>query len=273
MKKITTFLLSIIAFSAFAQMDTIYTNSEKIPCNIKEITPDAVKFTYKGEDLINSVYKSTIQKIVMKSGRVQNFAEATSYKTIKSAEDFDNVTLTSVESEVKGLFKLGDVSSKARGTTALASMEKVKERANRKMKVVAAMMGANIVYLTQNTTVGNQMGTQYQAAKHTETNLAGIAYSNKLPSYDDFEKTIGNKTLFLTYERLKLSGSDADFAKSSFSKSVQLQKLYNESGLIMMNAKIEGVDNNTFRVIDFTNEEFTLVWKDGDTIYNFRIKI
>jgi len=59
-------------------------------CTVKEITPDAVKFSYPNEDLINSVYKNTIQKIVFKSGRVQVFAESTYFKTVNNIDDYDN---------------------------------------------------------------------------------------------------------------------------------------------------------------------------------------
>lgn len=275
MKKIILVIAAIPIFTlcCFAQTDTIFTNNDKIPCSVKKVTTDAVEYVYPGEEIINTVYKNTIQKIVFKSGRVQTFAEATSYKTVKGANDFDNVTTTSVQSEVNGLFKLGDVSSKAKGTTTLASMEKVKERAFKKLKVVAAMMGANIIYLTQNTTVGNVIGTEYQAARPTETNLDGVAYSNKLPSFDDFNKLIGNRTLFQCLELFKMSQRDADLDQSVFTKNVQISKVYNESGLIMVNAKIDGVDNITFRVIGFTNEDFTFVYKDGERIYNYRIRL
>src|SRR5437870_2125972 len=103
------FLLSVFLFTGmtisccYAQMDTLYTNNQRIACSVKELTPDAVKYTFPGEDVINTVYKNTIQKIIFKSGRVQLFAEATSYKIIASVLDFDKVTVTSVEEEVKGL--------------------------------------------------------------------------------------------------------------------------------------------------------------------------
>ncbi len=275
MKKIILLIAAIPSFvlNCIAQTDTVYTNTDKISCTVKEVTPDAVKFIYPGEEIINTVYKNTVQKIIFKSGRVQSFAEATSYKTVTGANDFDNVTLTSVQSEVNGLFKLGDVSSKAKGTTVFASMEKVKERAYKKMKIVAAMMGANIIYLTQNTTIGNQMGSQYQAGHQTETNLAGVAYSNKLPNYDDFNKMIGVKTQFQCVVLVGMSQRDADMDVNDCSKNVQIFKIYNESGLTMVKAKIDGVDFDTFRVISYTNKEFTLVYKDGERIYNYKIRV
>ena len=275
MKKnfVLLFVLVLSAISSYAQMDTIFTNNEKIVCTIKEVTPDAVKFVYPGEDLINSVYKNTIEKIVFKSGRVQTFAEATSYKTVHGADDYDNVTLTAVESEIKGLYKLGDVSSKAKGTTTLSSMEKVKERAVYKLKIVAAMMGANIVYVSENVTTGNIQGTKYTSGKSTETVMAGIAYSNKLPNYDDFNSLLNGRTQFECTEIDELSQRGSDMDKRNCSKTVRINRVYNESGLIMMKADISGSDYETFRVIYFDQHQFTLVVKDGERIYNYKIKL
>ena len=131
MKKaiILIFLLCISLANYAQKSDTIFTNNEKIICSVKEITPDAIKFTYPDEDIMNSVFKNSVQKIVFKSGRVQVFAESTSYKKLNTAEDYENVTITQVESEIKGLFKVGEVHSKAKGTTTLSSMERVKGRA------------------------------------------------------------------------------------------------------------------------------------------------
>lgn len=273
MKKMITILLIAITVNAFAQTDTIFTNGEKIPCVVKKMTQDAVEYVFPGEEMTNTVYKNTVQKIVFKSGRVQTFAETTSFKTVNDANDFENVSLTSVQNEINGLFKLGDVSSKAKATTVYASMEKVKERAIKKIKIVAAMMGANIIYLTQNATGGNQVGTKYQAGKTTETNLSGIAYSNKLPKFDEFNKLIGAKTQFQCVELYKMSQNDADMEKSEVSKNVEIIKVSSENGLIMVKAKIDKVENDTFRVVSFNSTEFTLVWKDGEKIYNYKLKI
>jgi hypothetical protein len=266
-------IMASISVNAFGQVDTIYTNNEKIPCTIREVMPDAVKFSYVGEDLINSIYKNAIQKIVFKSGRVQTFAEATSYKNVRNGNDYLNVSFTFVEREVQGLFKLGDVSSKAKGTTVYSSMTRVKERAERKLKIEAAMMGANIVYVAQNNTSGNQVGSYFQAGKTTETNLNGVAYSNEIPLFDDFVKLIGDRRTFKTNERYELGGSSFDLDSADFSKSVDIIKIYNENGLIMVDAKIKSVDNTSFRVINFDPTGFILVWKDRSTMYNFLIKM
>jgi len=140
MKSICVTFCMILWFQfAYSQQDTIFTSSEKIICKITEITADAVKFTYPDEDLINTIYKNTVTSISFKSGRVQRFAEATSFKPVNGPEDFENVSITKVEGEVRGLYKLGNVSAKAKGTTVYSNIEKVKERAYRKMKIEAAM--------------------------------------------------------------------------------------------------------------------------------------
>lgn len=270
------FLIASLLFTSlfsFAQTDTIFTNAEKISCSVKEVTQDAIKFVYPGEEMVNTVYKNTVQKIVFKSGRVQTFAEATNFKTVKGAEDFENVSLTSVQNEVNGLFKLGDVSAKAKGTTTIASMEKVKERAYKKLKIVAAMMGANIIYLTQNTTIGNQQGTKYQAGNSTETNLAGVAYSNQLPSFEAFNNLIGSRSQFQCEEIYKMSQREPDMDQRDCKKSVRISKIYNESGLIMVDADIDGVDFSTFRVIQFYPNEFTMMYKDGERIFNYIVRL
>lgn len=253
---------------AYSQQDTIVTNNEKIICTIKEITVNAVRFSYPGEDLINTIYKNTVEKITFKSGRVQQFAEATSFKTIKGPEDFENVSITKVESEVKGLYKLANVSAKAKGTTVYSNIEKVKERAYRKMKIEAAMQGANIVFLTQQQTQGNQYGTEYQAGNTTETNIDGIAYTNKIPKYEEFTAKIKNLTQFNVLTRLKLWSGGTEMENDQFVGTLTIKNVTNENGLIMIYGTIPKIKVEKFRVAFFNDVNFVLVYEDKSTIYN-----
>ncbi len=261
-------------------MDTIYSNDERIACVVKEITPEAVKFSYPNEDLINSVFKNTIQKIVFKSGRVQIFAESTYFKNVNSVDDFENVSLSHVLTEVQGLYKLGEVGAKARGTTVFANMEKVKERAERKVKIQAAMMGANVIYLTQFGTSENQVGSRYTSGKATSTNISGEAYCNKLPSYDGFLNLMNSKMKFLMhdYEVDKLATGDYEYSKYADSGKVIITKITNDNGFIIVDASVEGFSNTSFKVIYFTNTEFILECTDNDdilenSIFNIRVKL
>lgn len=278
MKKILLVFLTLTSsLQVFSQAkyDTIYTNDERMACTIKEITPDAVKYSYPDEDLVNAVYKNTIQKIVFKSGRVQIFAESTSLRTINSADDYDYVSLSHVESEVKGLYKIGDVGAKARGTTIYSNMQKVKERGIRKMKIQAAMMGGNEVYLTQEATSTNFI------ASPTSTNMAGVAYSNRLPSYEGFMTILNSKMKFkmMKYMVDKLGTDDYDLVKMADTGLVLMNKVYNDNGFIMMDAHVEGFETvtNIFKVVYYSNDGFILECTDNsdifeNTIYNVRVK-
>lgn len=270
----TTALILIFVKFVRAQTDTIVLNNQKIACVVKEVTPEAVKYSFLGEDLINSVYKNGVQKIIFKSGRIQTFAEATSYKIITNVMDYDKVTITSVENEIKGLYKLGDVNAKAKGTTVYSNQEKVKERAYHKLKIQAAMVGANIIFLTNQRTEGNKYGTYFTSGSTAETNLTGVAYSNLLPDYDKFKTTIGNKTDCIAVKRYKLWASDSDVSDDVINKTFKITNILNENGVVIVEADLQGEkDFKRFQLVNFNENEFSIAYKDKGTAYNFTIKI
>ncbi len=277
MKKYSLLTIFIILLSAnlcFAQRDTIFLNNETIVCSIKEITEDAVRYTYPDEDLVNSIYKNSVQKIVLKSGRTQIFLESTSFKPVKTIDDYQNVTITQIESEVKGLFKIGDVSSKAKGTTTLSNQERVKERAYNKLKAEAAMMGANIVYLTHQRTEGNKAGGYWQAGSSAETNLSGVAYSSVILNFNDFQSLIRDSRNFTTIEQAKLWSSDSKFSKSNYQKSFAIKKISNVNGSIMIEGDLQGVSKyKTFRVVSFDENSFNIFYEDKSTSYNIKVAL
>jgi hypothetical protein len=268
-----SFLISLISYSrCYAQMDTVILNNQRIACSVKEITPDAIKYTFPGEDVINSVYKNTVQKIIFKSGRIQTFAEATSYKSVTGVMDFENVTITSVESEVRGLYKISDVSSKAKGTTVYSSQERVKERAYRKIKIQAAMFGANIIYLSNQRTEGNKYG--YYSSSAAETNLTGIAYSNVLPDYEKFKKLVGSRTDFMSIKKFELGGSDSDVSQDKIDKPFRIININNENGIVLIDGALKGENNvSSFQLVNFDEDSFSIAYKYKGTAYNFVIKI
>jgi hypothetical protein len=269
-----TVVFLVIPFLCNAQVDTLISNNVKIACNVKEITPDAVKYTYPGEELVNSIYKTTVQKIIFKSGRVQTFAEATSYKSINGVMDYDKVTTTVVESEVRGLYKLTDVSSKAKGTTVFSSQERVKDRAYRKMKIQAAMFGANIVYLTNQRTEGNKYGGYFQSSSTAETNLTGVAYSNVLPDFEKFKQLIGNKTDFTATKKYELGASDADVSQEDINRPFSISNVSLDGGIILITAQLKGEkNNNAFQLASFTDNTFSVAYKYKGTAYNIEIKV
>jgi hypothetical protein len=273
-RKILTSLACLLTILSFGQTDTIFSNNEKISCSVKEITPDAIKYTFPGEDMITTVYKNSVQKIVFKSGRVQTFSESTSFKKVSNVMDYENVTVTQVESEVRGLFKVGDVSSKAKGATTISNQERVKERAYKKLKIQAAMQGANIIYLTNMRTEGNKAGTYYQAGSAAETNLTGVAYTNQLPNYSEFEKLIAGKQDFRAVQENKLWSSASDLSQTNIQSNFKLLNMTNENGLIQLEGQLEGVSKySKFRVVSFSSDSFNIFYEDKSSAYNIKIAL
>lgn len=58
-KLISTSIAAILTSLCFGQADTIFSNNEKILCIVKEITPEAVKYTFLGEELVTSIYNAS----------------------------------------------------------------------------------------------------------------------------------------------------------------------------------------------------------------------
>lgn len=271
MKKVQLIIINLIfAISCYSQ-DIIYSNRGEIGCEIKEVTADEIKFTYPGETVMNSIYKNSVQKIVYKSGREQVFSEATNFKIVVSASDWDNVSITHVQSEVMGLFKIRDVSSKAKGTTNLANMERVKERAYRKMKIEAAMAGANLVYITQVATQGNKHGGYWGGSSATETNLSGVAYTNLTPNYEDFVKKVGSKRQFTCFKILSLWSGGSNYRTQGSESKVEVSEIINDGGLIYLKGTVQWIKGSRFRVISFDSEKFVLYCESKSIDYNLYV--
>ena len=220
-----------------------------------------------------TVYKNTVQKIIFKSGRVQTFAESTSFKSVNGVMDYDKVTITTLENEVAGLYKIVELSSEAKGSAWSAKdEEKTKDIAYRKLKIEAAMFGANIVYLSNQRTKGNTNG--YYTVSPAETNLTGIAYSNIIPNFDNFKKLAGTQTNFSAVQQYKLGEKDKDVSQKDIEKPFRIFNISNDNGIIYIDAALKDEANvNRFQLVNFTSNSFSIAYKYEGTAYNIVIKV
>jgi hypothetical protein len=188
--------------------------------------------------------------------------------------DYDKVTITSVESEVRGLYKISDVSSKAKGTTVYSNQERVKERAYRKMKIQAAMFGANVVYLTNQRTEGNKHGSYFTSGSTAETNLTGVAYSNALADFDGFKKLIGNHSTVVAIQKFELGASDSDVSQENINKVLTINNIVNDNGIVYIEGNLQGEKNvSRFQLVKFSGNNFSIAFKEKGTAYNFVVSI
>lgn len=260
--------------TASAQIDTIFTNEKTIPCNIAEVTETGVKFRYPGEEHINALTLNVIRKIKFKSGREQDFVGVTSFKDIKSPTEWDNVSISNVESETRGLYKICDVSSKAKGTTEFSNQERVKRRAIDKIKMQAAIMGANVVYMVQMRSEGNKVDMWSGMSNSSETSLSGVGYSTKLLKFTDFEKFVtGVKKLHAT-EKIWLANSDASFnSKALNNVMLNIDKVSEENGMIFIIGDIDSEKNNKFRVTYCDGTSFYIAYQGRNGVTSYKIAL
>lgn len=270
---LVSLLLLFVAQYGFAQTDTLFTNTGKIPCTVKEITPETVRYSYVGEELINTIYRNTVQKIVFQNGRVQTFEEAAAFKKVSTRRDFDNVTVTQLEGDVKGLFKIGEISSAAQGATLFSDMGAVKDRAFRKIRIIAAMMGANIVYLTQHQTVANSFNLQNHSHSTTAgTFLSGVVYTTQLPNMEEFKSRTAGKTEFNVIEKASFKSSSNDMAVYPSKWKFKLREVKNENGLIILDGDLQGASRfNKFRVASFDENFFYIYYEEKGVSYNVKL--
>lgn len=270
MKKILMLCLMLSSLSGLAQIDTIYVSGKVVPCNIAEVTETAVRFKYPNEDHLNVFSLNVVEKIVFKSGRTQKFAVATSFKRLESPEDWEKVSMSTVEGEVAGLYKIGEVSSKAKGTTELSNQERVRKRAVKKIKMQAAMMGANVIYMMQIRNEGNKIG--YYVSSSAETSLMGMAYSSELPNIDVVKKQLNERPILFATKLIKLYNSDSEYSITSL-KDVQFKpkSIRDDNGIIMIEGTISKCRNTDFRVTYFNEKDFYITYTDKSGTYSYKI--
>lgn len=264
--KITLLVASLLFFSSvFAQkMDTIYTHQENIVCKVKEVADEHVKYSYPNEDVLISISKNRIIKIVYSSGREKIFAESSSYKNVNGWEDWNNVITTTVEHDVDGLFKLGDVSSKVKAGSTMSNLNKIKNKALRKIKIRAAMVGANVVYLNSDHTEGANYNAWTGNSNSAEVLLTGVAYSNKLVNINDFKALVAKKSTWELTEIIQMPFNKKTPTISTTSKVVDLS-----------NYKIEGLfittvyDKEVYRIVSIDADRVVLMREDKRRTYNY----
>ncbi|MBB6003727.1 hypothetical protein [Arcicella rosea] len=255
-------------------VDSIFTSEGLILAEVKEIAPDYVKYSFPSETLINSIYKNNVQKIRFNSGRVQLFKESLALAEIKYVHDYEKVSLTHLESETKGLYKLDEVFAKAVGTTTLSNITTVKERAFRKLKIQAALLGGNVVFMLDQNTVGNQFGSYYQTGKATETTLTGIVYSNSIPKVDEIIALLNSKKTFNVNSNFYAGINSTDVEGNPYlPETFTIEDFYEENGFVYVRGKARGIKNTLFKVVSFKNNQMTFYWKDKKKAYNLSVDL
>lgn len=167
------FLLFLVHNVSFSQSsyDQLITSNKAIDVVVEEIGTNIIRYKHPNENAIYEISKNRIEMIKFSNGREEVFHSP--IKSVKSLSDYENVFITYVPHDIVGLQRKGEVFSKAVGVTTYSAINNVTNRAVRKLKMEAAMLGANVVY------VGNmfQRGNEHTPGNASMATLSGVAYS------------------------------------------------------------------------------------------------
>lgn len=279
MKKLLILSLCMLLqafFSVQAQKDKLYLKGEIKEVQVEEVGANFIKFKYPNENASYTISRHQVDKIVFASGREEIFESP--FKPVSSVEDFENVYLSYIPQDVEGLKSLGQVFSKATGVTTLASINNVNNRAVRKVKMEAAMLGANVVLIGNTFQRGNQYGNENVPGNATMTSISGTAYSTSPSNYNkETVRDFLENFQFVVLKKDKLN-------RNAFDKKTAIQEIYDSN----MNVKLFGFDevyekdgylyvktrylrpkSEELRVLFANEENITLVEQHKNSTYNY----
>ena len=267
MKKlfVVTILLTSMSFAGKCQeaLDSIFTATEILAVNVKEVSEESVKYAYPGEDLLNSISATKVIKIVFKSGRTQLFEEERAFRTVRNGLDWEYVTVIQNDRELSGLYQLDQVNSKAKAATGWGSVGKMENRAKRKLLIETAMNGGNVVYLAQqNSSTRSQKSTSSSV-------MGGVAYSNVVPSQQLLQELLNDGDEFRFVEKHSLGVNSDDMKVSAQNGDlVKVSNMEKSGHMIYVTANVPGVDETKFRVSYIDRQELILVYRTKKQIVN-----
>lgn len=253
MKRLFLLFFLGVSIASFGQTDTIFkANGELLPVNVTEITESSIKFIYPGESFKNSIEKSVVLKIHFKSGRKQEFAPALNVMRIKNCQDWENVQISNIESEVKGLLKIDNIGAKAKGLTIYSSIGKLQDRAYNKIKIQAAMLGGNVIYIIEQNTEEAVSGGRYGGTKLPSVTISALAYTTKKVFMNEIEE--GNYSIASIHELRanKVTIGEKNIKPQSF--NIKKEEIYSENNFPKIKLKISSVSKV---------EEYTIIYADS----------
>ncbi len=210
--------------NVYSQDKIVKINGDSFTANVIAIDGNIIRFKYPNEDLQNSEYKNAVRKIIFKSGRVQNFSDLS---IVNGLEDWEKVRITTIADDVNGMIPLRDIDSKATGTTVFSNVAQVENRAIRKLKQKAAMMGASVIFIQNQTVEG------VKAINKARTTITGVAYVTRKISMETMRQYITGKKFNLSSEAVMSNNALSGFKQTSsfeFTKEGKLMINNNDAG-------------------------------------------
>ncbi|MCL9809379.1 hypothetical protein [Flavobacterium luminosum] len=170
MKKIIFLMTIFFGLVANAQTDKIFKhNGEEINGKVIKVEEYTLVFKYDGEDTENTLSKYAVEKVVYKSGRVEQMTDKI---VVNGEDDWEKVVILEDKAYIAGL-KKGD---EVRGKTGLINFQTGNtgdKKAEKKLKMDAAKIGCPFILLTADKTT---VGANSNALGGSQAIKKGIGY-------------------------------------------------------------------------------------------------
>lgn len=145
-KQLFVFLSLFLGVSLYAQDKVVLKNGEELNVKVVKNDEKTIEFQYPGESMVNVKNKREIKKIVYESGREETINVGIEVPVITSADDWEKVVETYLESDVEGLTRVDEIKATSGWGGALGSSLGYKG-AIKKLKKRAAKLGAGVILI------------------------------------------------------------------------------------------------------------------------------
>ncbi|MBD8488597.1 hypothetical protein IFO69_07570 [Echinicola sp. CAU 1574] len=271
---IVSFLMSSLLTYAQNAADKLYLPDETMEVTIEEVGTNVIKYRHLGEQATYEISKNRVNKIQFASGREEVFLSA--FNDVHSIDDYQKVYISYVPEDVKGLLAKGEVFAKATGVTTLSSINNVKNRAVKKAKIEAAMLGANVIYVGNMFQRGNQYGSEETPGNSTMTSISGMAYNSNPINIPKTKEWVENQKFTYSHSyKLNRNAWDAKIdAKPIYDEEgninfLTFEQVVERDGKLFVEANFRDARSKELEVIRADNEQLILMERDGKTIYNY----
>jgi hypothetical protein len=270
---ITLIFSSLVVF-AQSNSDKLYLLDGQKEVKIKEIGLTSIKYTYPNEETVYTISKHQVSKIVFASGREEVFESP--IKKVNGLDDFKKVFITYNPEDISGLQPKGQLFSKATGVTTLSSINQVNNRALDKLKIEAAMIGANVVFVGNTFQRGNQYGGENQAGNSTQTSFSGVGYSTNEIDPQALRSMIESRT-FHHYQTHKLNRNSwspdrtiaTQYGEDRKPLMFKIEELIERDGELFVKTKYVPSKMKELKVIHADNEKIILMERNDKITINY----
>ena len=172
MKKLVLLVALFVAFVSNAQSDKIFKhNGEEINGKVIKVEEYTIVFKYDGEDTENTLSKYALEKIIYKSGRVEEMTE----KIVVNGEaDWEKVVILEDKSYIAGLKKGEEIKGKT-GFVSFHTGNTADSKSQKKLKIEAAKAGFPFILMTESKDI-NQSGASGPSFGAVQSIKKGVTY-------------------------------------------------------------------------------------------------